>query len=213
MHPSRRPLSSHLPSRACGRPLRRRFFAQDKRNPRNKVRSAFACESRVRRSDDSARRAKASSPPSSYSDAASERTCARTDGNAAARPSCLSSRADPFPSSAGEGGAKRRMGCGPPPPSVVPRTPVAAKLSLTDSCSPHPSGATPRPTPHPIRRFAPPSPLRGEGPSPAVGASPRAPHIGGTSPSLPTSTNAASIEPSSCFGPRAIIAAPALRSV
>ena len=38
-------------------------------------------------------------------------------------------------------------------------------------------------------------------------------HIGGTSPSLPTSTNAASIEPSSCFGPRAMIAAPGLRSV
>src|SRR5271166_4573061 len=67
----------------------RRSFAQDKRNPRNRVRSAFACESRVRRSDDSVPRAKAWSPPLSCSDAARERTCARTDGNAAARPSCL----------------------------------------------------------------------------------------------------------------------------
>ena len=38
-------------------------------------------------------------------------------------------------------------------------------------------------------------------------------YIGGTRPSLPTSTKAASIEPSSCFGPRAMIAAPGLRSV
>ena len=68
---------------------RRRLFAQDKRNPRNRVRSAFACERRVHRSDDFVARAKAWSPPSSCSDAAPERTCARTDGNAAARPSCL----------------------------------------------------------------------------------------------------------------------------
>ncbi len=44
-------------------------------------------KARVRRSDDCAPRAKAWSPPSSCSDAAPERTCARTDGNAAARPS------------------------------------------------------------------------------------------------------------------------------
>ena len=46
-----------------------------------------------------------------------------------------------------------------------------------------------------------------------VDGDPGTPHIGGTSPSLPTSTKAASIEPSSCFGPRAMIAAPGLRSV
>ena len=38
-------------------------------------------------------------------------------------------------------------------------------------------------------------------------------HMGGTRPSLPTRTKPASIEPSSCLGPRAMIAAPGLRSV
>ncbi len=38
-------------------------------------------------------------------------------------------------------------------------------------------------------------------------------HNGGTSPSFPTSTNPASTEPSSCFAPRAMIAAPSLRSL
>ena len=153
MHPSRRPRSSHPPSRACGRPLRRRFFAQDKRNPRNRVRSAFACESHVRRSDDSAPRAKAWSPPSSCSDAAPERTCARTDGNGVARPSCLPITG-PLPHCWKDSAAPglRSGGAGWSMVRFLNQqshcTTVIARLSATDSCSPHPIRRLRRHLPH-----------------------------------------------------------------
>ena len=61
----------------------------------------------------------------------------------------LNRRADPFPSFAGEGGAKRRMGCGPLLRAKSDCRSVTAKLSSTDSCSPHPirplRGAFPAP--------------------------------------------------------------------
>jgi hypothetical protein len=108
--------------------------------PRNRVRSGLACESRVRRSDDCAPRAKASSPPSSCSDAARERTWGRTDGKAAARPCCLpTTRVTPSPLSALlRGGEERRREYGSLCEPQSHCTTVTAKLSSRHSCFPHP---------------------------------------------------------------------------
>ncbi|MBV9288450.1 MAG: hypothetical protein JO288_11630, partial [Hyphomicrobiales bacterium] len=57
-----------------------------------------------------------------------------------------------FPSSAGEGGAERRMGYGP-----LPRAPVGLHERKPETTSSETR------SPHPIRPFGPPSPLRGEG--------------------------------------------------
>ncbi|MBV9288182.1 MAG: AAA family ATPase, partial [Hyphomicrobiales bacterium] len=57
-----------------------------------------------------------------------------------------------FPSSAGEGGAERRMGYGP-----LPRAPVGLHERQPETASSETR------SPHPIRPFGPPSPLRGEG--------------------------------------------------
>ena len=69
------------------------------------------------------------------------------------RHSHISNRsADPFSSFAGEGGAKRRMGCGPLPQLWVGLHDRHREPSSTHPCFPHP-----------IRPSGPPSPLRGEG--------------------------------------------------
>src|SRR5271165_2693031 len=69
----------------------------------------------------------------------------------------LKSPRGPLPQLAGEGGAKRRMGCGPLLRAKSDCTIVTANLSSTASCFPHP-----------IRRYAAPSPLRGEGRAPGA---------------------------------------------
>ena len=79
------------------RAVRRRELPREANEVREiAARSAFACESHTRRSDDCALRATAWSPLASCSDAAVERTCGRTDGRAAARPFCLGSMSVTF---------------------------------------------------------------------------------------------------------------------
>ena len=63
-----------------------------------------------------------------------------------------------FPSSAGEGGAERRMGYGPLPQARVGLHEGQPESASSQTCSPHP-----------IRPFGPPSPLRGEGGGGGVG--------------------------------------------
>ena len=69
----------------------------------------------------------------------------------------LKSPRGPLPQLAGEGGAKRRMGCGPQ---------ASAQVGLHNR---HPKPASIHTCfPHPIRRYAAPSPLRGKGGPPAA---------------------------------------------
>ena len=123
----------------------------------------------VRRFDDSAPRAKAWSPPSSCSDAARERICVRTDGNAAARPSCLPITSRSLPHGAGAGAIGRRempVGRrGTAPDGVRPT--ASTQVGLHDRRRVAFIDASLLSTPHPALRATFPS-TAGEGTAPAI---------------------------------------------